>query len=212
MISILEIVGCFTQVVLLVVFKASSLPTLINGIFLWSIVLPHTFLMNTSHNKQRIIQSGWVNIFKNVFKLSANPNRIDIFGKSMIHNNQTSNVCNQPQIVVNKQRNLGVVSASSTLPTTESKPINTSSPSACTLDKNELSDPIFNSKSLKQLNVTHVILETPKGGYVETNHLDVMSLACIQKNSPVCKSLEQDLVPMDLELQSDEIFNFKDKQ
>ena len=96
------------------------------------------------------------------------------------------------------------------LPTTESKPINTNSPSACTLDKNELSDPIFNSKSLKQLNVKHVILETSKGEYAETHHLDVLRLACIKKNSPVCKSLEQDLVLM--ELQSDEIFNFKDKQ
>ena len=214
MISILEILGCFTQLVLLVVFKASTLPTLINGIFLWSIVLPYAFLMNTSDNKQRIIQTGWVNIFKNVFKLSANPNRIDIFNKSMIQQPpkpQTSNASDQPQKVVNKQRSLGVVSVSSTVPTTESKPIKTNSRSACTLDKNNLCDPIFNSKSLKQLNVKNVILETPKSGYVATNHLDVLSLACIKNNSLACKSKEQDLVLMDLELQSDKLFNFNDK-
>ena len=209
MISILEILGCFTQVVLLVVFKAITLPTLINGIFLWSIVLPHAFLMNTSHNKQRIIQSGWANILRNVFKLSANPNHIDIVGKSMIHNNQTFNASDQPKIGVNKPRNLGVVSASSTLPTTESNPIEINSLSTYTLDKNKSSDPIFNSKSLKQLDEKHITLENPK---VTRNHLDVLSLACIRKNSPACKSLEQYSIRMDLEQQSDEIFNFKAQQ
>ena len=31
------------------------------------IVLPYSFLMNTSYNKERIIEQGWMNIFKNIF-------------------------------------------------------------------------------------------------------------------------------------------------
>ena len=120
MISILEILGCVTQVVLLVVFKTGTFPTLINGMFLWSIVLPYAFLMNTSHNKQRIIQSGWANIFKNIFKLP---------------HNQIVNASNEPQKEVNKPRNLGVVSTNSALPTTDMKRTNNKSLSTCTLNK-----------------------------------------------------------------------------
>ena len=193
MISILEILGCVTQVVLLVVFKTGTFPTLINGMFLWSIVLPYAFLMNTSHNKQRIIQSGWANIFKNIFKLP---------------HNQIVNASNEPQKEVNKPRNLGVVSTNSALPTTDLKRIRTKSLSTCTLNKNRSADPNLNSKSLKQLNKKRITLETPEIRY---GTLDVLSLVRVNKHVPACKFMEQDLILTDLEQESDEIFNFKDQ-
>ena len=209
MISILEIVGCFTQVVLLVVFKASSLPTLINGIFLWSIVLPHAFLMNTSHNKQRIIESGWANIFKNVFKLSATPNSYNISGNSIEPNNQILNASNNPQNKINQLPSLGVVSTTPTLPTTGSKRFKTISLSTCRPYRNNSAYPILNLESLKRLNKKHLVLETSKSECLKTNQLDVLSLACIKKQG--CKFSKQNLILTDLEQKSDEVFNFKDK-
>ena len=34
--------------------------------FLFMILSPYAFLMNTSHNKNRIIDDGWINVFKNI--------------------------------------------------------------------------------------------------------------------------------------------------
>ena len=35
-------------------------------VFLYMIILPYCFLMNTSHNKNRIVEHGWKNVFNNV--------------------------------------------------------------------------------------------------------------------------------------------------
>ena len=34
--------------------------------FLFMIISPYSFLMNTSHNKNRIIDDGWINVLKNI--------------------------------------------------------------------------------------------------------------------------------------------------
>ena len=149
--------------------------------------------MNTSHNKQRIIQSGWANIFKNVFKLP---------------NNQILNASDEPQKEVNKPRNLGVVSTNSALPHKDLKRIKTKSISACTFNKNRSADPNLNLSTLKQLNKKHITLETPEVGY---GTLDVLSLARVNKHAPACKFMEQDLILTDLEQESNEIFNFEDQ-
>ena len=48
------------------------------------ILLPCAFLMNTSHNKRRVIEHGWENVLRNTFGLSTTPSNPD---------------CNQPKII-----------------------------------------------------------------------------------------------------------------
>ena len=39
----------------------------IQSILLYFVLLPYAFLMNTRHNKNRVIEEGWKNVFKNMF-------------------------------------------------------------------------------------------------------------------------------------------------
>ena len=48
--------------------KGSSFATLIQVMGLYCVVLPYFFLMNTSHNKNRIIDIGWQNVFQNMVR------------------------------------------------------------------------------------------------------------------------------------------------
>ena len=47
--------------------KFAGYGTLIQSILLYFVILPYVFLMNTSQNKDRVIEVGWVNVLKNVF-------------------------------------------------------------------------------------------------------------------------------------------------
>ena len=44
----------------------TSFGTYVVMVFLYMIILPYCFLMNTSHNKNRIVEHGWKNVFNNV--------------------------------------------------------------------------------------------------------------------------------------------------
>ena len=46
--------------------------------FLYMILLPYAFLMNTSHNKKRVVEYGWSNVFKNLIRKPNNIVRDDI--------------------------------------------------------------------------------------------------------------------------------------
>ena len=46
------------------------------------ILLPYAFLMNTSHNKNRIVEYGWINVFKNLITKVTN---------SVSHNTSSDN-------------------------------------------------------------------------------------------------------------------------
>ena len=70
MISILEMIGFVIGIVVVVIFKTTTLPVIINSMILYLILLPRAFLMNTSHNKSRIIEHGWENILRNTLGLS----------------------------------------------------------------------------------------------------------------------------------------------
>ena len=53
--------------ILSVYFSAhTSFGTYVVMVFLYMIILPYCFLMNTSHNKNRIVEHGWKNVFNNV--------------------------------------------------------------------------------------------------------------------------------------------------
>ena len=66
MISSLEVFGNVTVVILLALTKGTTLLSLMHGMVFYAILIPRTFLMNTSHNKNRIVENGWKNVMKNV--------------------------------------------------------------------------------------------------------------------------------------------------
>ena len=72
MISALELFGNVTVIILLAVAKGTSLLSLIHGMILYAVLIPRTFLMNTSHNKNRIVDKGWKNIIKNLTGKTSN--------------------------------------------------------------------------------------------------------------------------------------------
>ena len=67
MISFLEFsINMFYIILLGFVVKKTSFGTLITAMILYLIVLPYSFLMNTSNNKNRVVEVGWKTIFKNI--------------------------------------------------------------------------------------------------------------------------------------------------
>ena len=91
-ISLLEVFGNMTAVVSIAITKANTLVTFIHvGIF-YLILLPHTFLMNTSHNKNRILEYGWKNVLLNpVGRPSTSQETTDDNAKKDSYNNNKSN-------------------------------------------------------------------------------------------------------------------------
>ena len=77
MISILEMIGWHITIIPIVIFKATTLPVVINSGIVYLIVLPRVFLMNTSHNKYRIIDHGWRNVLRNTLGISSTPQNVD---------------------------------------------------------------------------------------------------------------------------------------
>ena len=65
-ISSLEMFGNVTVIILLAITKGTSLLSLMHGMIVYAVLIPRTFLMNTSHNKNRIIEKGWKNIMINL--------------------------------------------------------------------------------------------------------------------------------------------------
>ena len=65
-ISVLEIVFMMTSVMIVgLLTRANTAGTIIIGLSVYFILLPRAFLMNTSHNKNRIVEYGWKNVFMN---------------------------------------------------------------------------------------------------------------------------------------------------
>ena len=67
MISLVELLSNVGYILLVAFTTKTSYITLIQIMMLYMIVLPYAFLMNTSHNKNRIIEHGWKNIVRNIF-------------------------------------------------------------------------------------------------------------------------------------------------
>ena len=66
MISIVESAFNFGRILILYFMTRSSNGILAQVITLYMVILPYAFLMNTSHNKDRIIADGWRNVFRNL--------------------------------------------------------------------------------------------------------------------------------------------------
>ena len=65
-ISILELIGNVTYVIHVILSSGPSFGTFVHGQIPYMIVLPYAFLMNTSHNKNRIVENGWNNVLRNI--------------------------------------------------------------------------------------------------------------------------------------------------
>ena len=78
MISLLELLSNVVYMVIIVFSVKTSYTTLIQIMFLYMILLPYAFLMNTSHNKKRVVEYGWSNVLKNLIMKPNNIVRDDI--------------------------------------------------------------------------------------------------------------------------------------
>ena len=68
MTSIIEAFGNIIQwSIWIFITKFAGYGTLIQSILLYFVILPYVFLMNTSQNKDRVIEIGWLNVLKNAF-------------------------------------------------------------------------------------------------------------------------------------------------
>ena len=72
MVSLLELSSNVTYIIIVYFTVKTSYTTLIQIMILYMILLPYSFLMNTSHNKNRIVEYGWSNVIKNVLMKQKN--------------------------------------------------------------------------------------------------------------------------------------------
>ena len=66
MLVFLEVVTMISITILLRYYKGTNFYNLIGAMVVYDVLLPYSFLMNTSHNKDRVVQLGWKNVFKNI--------------------------------------------------------------------------------------------------------------------------------------------------
>ena len=100
MISVLEMIGGIINLTLVLMFKTTTFPVVINSMIIYLIILPRAFLMNTSHNKNRIIEHGWRNVLRNTFGLLPKPSHVDCSPGKKMNENKTSNT-------IHKRRDAG---------------------------------------------------------------------------------------------------------
>ena len=73
MMTIFETISQMVYIIILsLVYKRTAFSTLIFAMVLRCVLLPYLFLMNTSHNKDRIIETGWKNVIKNLTPFKNN--------------------------------------------------------------------------------------------------------------------------------------------
>ena len=65
-ISILELSSMVLYAVIIKLNKGTSFFSLIYAMAVYDVMLPYAFLMNTSHNKTRVVSLGWTNVILNI--------------------------------------------------------------------------------------------------------------------------------------------------
>ena len=65
-ISILELSSMVLYAVIIKLNKGTSFFSLIYAMAVYDVILPYAFLMNTSHNKTRVVSLGWTNVILNI--------------------------------------------------------------------------------------------------------------------------------------------------
>ena len=77
-IAFIEMILTVLYVVMIAYYGSSHFTTLLILMVLYDVILPYAFLMNTSHNKNRIIELGWKNVLKNIILRSGSNSVADI--------------------------------------------------------------------------------------------------------------------------------------
>ena len=70
--TLVEMTGSITYIIILAVMKGNTFSSFIYQQFFYNILLPFSFLSNTSHNKTRIVEVGWKNVMKNIIENMRN--------------------------------------------------------------------------------------------------------------------------------------------
>ena len=71
-ISLLETVFNIVYIITLWFTVRTSFGTVLQGMGLYMVFLPYAALMNTSHNKERVVEHGWKNVFRNLIGRKSN--------------------------------------------------------------------------------------------------------------------------------------------
>ena len=77
-IAFIEMILTVLYVVMIAYYGSSHFTTLLILMVLYDVILPYAFLMNTSHNKNRIVELGWKNVLKNIIFRSGSNSVEDI--------------------------------------------------------------------------------------------------------------------------------------
>ena len=64
--TIIEMTGSITYIIILAIMKGNTFNSFIYQQFFYNILLPFSFLSNTSDNKTRIVEVGWKNVIRNI--------------------------------------------------------------------------------------------------------------------------------------------------
>ena len=64
--TLVEMTGSITYTIILAIMKGNTFNSFIYQQFFYNILLPFSFLSNTSDNKTRIVDVGWKNVMKNI--------------------------------------------------------------------------------------------------------------------------------------------------
>ena len=111
MISLLELSSNVVYMIIVYFTVKTSYTTLIQIMFLYMILLPYAFLMNTSHNKRRIVEHGWSNVLKNLIMKPNNIVKGDINSlESKVQPYQISHISSNLQQQVGEYRSTNATS------------------------------------------------------------------------------------------------------
>ena len=93
LISFLEVCGAIVGLILvytLADYNITGIVVILNNLLFYFIVLPSTFLLNTSDNKTRIIEDGWNNVLRSLFGVVSS-HSVEL--NQVIPNNRISEEC-----------------------------------------------------------------------------------------------------------------------
>ena len=77
-IAFIEMILTILYVIMIALYRSTHFANLLIVMVLYDVILPYSFLMNTSHNKNRIVELGWKNVLKNIIFRSGSNSVEDI--------------------------------------------------------------------------------------------------------------------------------------
>ena len=214
MISILEMIGFVIGIVVVLIFKSTTLPVIINSMILYLILLPRAFLMNTSHNKGRVIEHGWKNILRNTLGLSPKSSNSNSNQESERVENEISSRSRKKRA---KRQGMSSKIASSTTdkpspigPTSILKKAIEEDISECkNLRNQEREEILMNPATLERPDQTHKTIVSSISKEMESIEKCQGKMDCTANRSTKISRLKNNkLVITDLELESENVFSF----